>query len=266
MTGPYASGTAPVITTAALCPSPPLLHPAVTGGDPVLPELRAACAEVARRLVNDAPELIVVIGPADATGAWDAASRLDPSRYAPGTARTGTRSLPLPLGLGAMLLDQAGYRGPRALRAVSHDEPAGACASLGAELAGSGARTALLVMGDGSARRTLKAPGYLDPRAAAFDADVETAVREGEISRLQQLDANLARDLMATGRPAWQVLSGALVTRRPVTEVLYCDAPFGVGYLVAYLRSRQQIATGPAASPRVARKRQNHPLRPDSAD
>ena len=225
-----------MITAAALCPSPPLLHPAVTGRDPVLPELRAACAEVAGRLARDEPELIIVIGPADATGAWDTGSRLDPSRYAPGIARTGRRLLPLSLGLGAMLLDQAGYRRPGVLQAVSSDEPAEACVRLGAELAGSGRRTALLVMGDGSARRTLKAPGYLDPRAAAFDATIESAVRDGELIRLRRLDEKLARELMVTGRPAWQVLAGALGARQPVTEVLYCDAPFGVGYLVTYLR------------------------------
>jgi hypothetical protein len=94
-------------------------------------------------------------------------------------------------------------------------------------------------MGDGSARRTLKAPGYLDPRAAAFDTAIESAVRDGELTVLRRLDEKLARDLMATGRPAWQVLSGALGTRRLVTEVLYRDAPFGVAYLVAYLRPPQ---------------------------
>jgi hypothetical protein len=42
---------------------------------------------------------------------------------------------------------------------------------------------------------------------------------------------------MATGRPAWQVLSGAWPGQgNDDAEVLYCDAPFGVGYLVAYLR------------------------------
>ena len=134
-----------------------------------------------------------------------------------------------------MLLDQAGYRGPRRLQAVGQDEPADACAKLGAELAGSGARTGLLVMGDGSARRTLKAPGYLDPRAAGFDSGVERAIRAGDLAVLLELDQALARDLMVTGRPAWQVLAGAMPAPAPATEVLYCDDPFGVAYLVAYL-------------------------------
>ena len=245
------------IAAAALCPSPPLLCPQLTGRRPVLPELRAACAEVVGRLLGQDPDVVVVVGPGAATGTWDAGSRLDLSALAPGIAEGGRGTaiaeggrgtaiadggrsgVPLAVGLGAMLLDQAGYRGPRHLQAVGRDEPAGACAKLGAELAGSGARTALLVMGDGSARRTLKAPGYLDPRAAGFDSGVERAIRAGDLAALLELDQALARDLMATGRPAWQVLAGALPAPAPATEVLYCDDPFGVAYLVAYLRPRE---------------------------
>ena len=226
------------MAAAALCPSPPLLCPQLTGRRPVLPELRAACAEVVGRLLGDDPELVVIVGPAAATGTWDPGSRLDLSAFAPAIAGARTGAAPLALGLGAMLLDQAGYGGPRRLQAIGQDEPASACAKLGAELAGSGARTALLVMGDGSARRTSKAPGYLDPRAAGFDAAVERAIRAGDLAALLELDQALARDLMATGRPAWQVLAGAMPAPAPATEVLYCDDPFGVAYLVAHLRPR----------------------------
>ena len=181
----------------------------------------------------------MIVGPANATGPWNAGSRLDLAAFAPGIAGTGTSRTPLALGLGAMLLDQAGYSGPRRLLAVGRDEPARACAKLGAELAGSGAATALLVMGDGSARRTLKAPGYLDPRAEGFDSGVERAVRRGDLAALLELDEGLARDLMVTGRPAWQVLAGAMPAPAPACEVLYCDDPFGVAYLVAHLRPRE---------------------------
>jgi hypothetical protein len=227
-----------MIAAAALCPSPPLLCPQLTGRTPVLPELRAACAEVVGRLLGENPDVVVVVGPGVATLPWDAASRLDLSAFAPAIAEGGGAGVPLALGLGAMLLDRAGYRGSRHLQAVGRDEPAGACAKLGAELAGSGARTGLLVMGDGSARRTLKAPGYLDPRAAGFDTEVERAIRAGDLAALLEVDQALARDLMATGRPAWQVLAGAMPAPAPATEVLYCDDPFGVAYLVAYLRPR----------------------------
>jgi hypothetical protein len=255
-----------VITAAALCPSPPLLHPALTGREAVLPELRAACAQAVSWLLRDDPGEIVVVGPAAPTPEWDAAGRLGPAAFAPVPGRTDPasapaakpgrtdpasapaaepgragarlRSLPLSLGLGAMLLDQAGYHGRRRLLATGQDEPAPACAGLGASLspASASGQTALLVMGDGSARRSLKAPGYLDPRAAAFDAEVERAVRTGDLGALLRLDQALARDLMATGRPAWHVLAGAMGELAPVAEVLYCGDPFGVAYLVACLQ------------------------------
>jgi hypothetical protein len=288
-----------VIVAAALCASPPLLHPALTGRAAVLPELRSACAEAVARLLREGPEVIVVVGPAAATGEWDAAGRLDAAAFAPGAAvwgpaavsgpavsgpavsgsvaMGGAGTLPLSLGLGVTLLDQVGYRGVRRLFAVGPDAPTGACAALGAELAVGAGRTALLVMGDGSARRSPKAPGHLDPRAEPFDAGVEQAVRAGRLGALLELDEALARDLMATGRPAWQVLAGAMphglgpdgagpdgagsdgagpddvgvvdgtgpdgvrVDGALMTEVLYCDDPFGVAYLVACLRPRRRL-------------------------
>jgi hypothetical protein len=235
-----------VITGAALCPAPPLLARELTGLDPVVPELRSACAAAVERLSQGKPEVIVVAGAAASTGTWDAGSQLDLAAFAPAMARVGTRGLPLSLGLGALLLDQAGYQGRRILQAVGVHEPAGACLRLGARLRNSGERTALLAMGDGSARRSLKAPGYLDARAAAFDADVERAISEGDLDALQRVDHKLARDLMATGWPVWQVLSGAMHHLAPTTEVLYADDPFGVAYLVAYFTPRRAPLSGPS--------------------
>jgi len=68
-----------VIVGAALCASPPLLHPALTGRAVVLPELRAACAEAVARLLRSDPGLVAVVGPAAATGDWDPSGRLDPA-------------------------------------------------------------------------------------------------------------------------------------------------------------------------------------------
>ena len=91
----------------------------------------------------------------------------------------------------------------------------------------------MLVMGDGSARRSVSAPGHLDDRAVPFDDAVERAVRDGDLAALGALDPGLARELMVTGRPAWQVLAGAWGPEKPATQVRYADDPFGVAYLVA---------------------------------
>jgi len=271
-----------VITSAALCPGPPLLVRELTGADPVLPELRAACAEAVATLLRDRPDVVAVVGPGPGTGPWPGDGRLnvaafgglpaaaanaadpnaadphaadphaatphaaDPHAATPDAADSdgaapddadARPTLPPGPGIGAYLLDQAGYRGERLIWSVSADEPVAGCRKLGADLAGRDTRTGLLVIGDGSARRGPRAPGHFDERAAAFDAAAQRAVRAGDTRALLDLDPGLARDLMATGRAAWQVLAGALEGGTSLSvEVPYAGDPFGVAYLVATLR------------------------------
>ncbi|MGH3284578.1 MAG: hypothetical protein ACRDPD_07840, partial [Streptosporangiaceae bacterium] len=105
----------------------------------------------------------------------------------------------------------------------------------GNPLAAAAPRVAVLAIGDGSTRRGPAAPGYLDERAVPFDDAVQQAVRDGDMAALAALDPGLARDLMVTGRAAWQVLAGAFAGARPATEIRYVGDPFGVAYLVATL-------------------------------
>jgi hypothetical protein len=237
-----------VIARAAVCPSPPLLARELTGRAEVLPELRDACAAAVADLLAAAPDVVAVVGGGQETATWDPEDRLDLSAYAPGYARSapgvpaggrGKPGLPLAVGIGALLLDEAGYAGPRLLQAVDEAATAEACLRLGRDLAAASPRVALLAVGDGSARRGLAAPGYLDERAVAFDDAVRRAVREADMAALAGLDPDLARDLMATGRAAWQVLAGAcdgaFAAAPPATEIRYAADPFGVAYLVAVL-------------------------------
>ena len=240
-----------MITQATLCPWPPLLVRELTGADPVLPELRAACAGAVAALLADGPDEVAVVGPGTVTASWPGHGRLNVAAFGgPRAGFQGSASarpagaggdrpvLPPAPGIGAYLLDQAGYAGERLIWSVSAGEPVAGCRKLGADLAGRDARTALLVIGDGSARRGPRAPGHFDERAAAFDAEVERAVRAGDTQALLDLDPALASELMATGRPAWQVLAGALESARPLSvAVRYAGDPFGVAYLVATLRS-----------------------------
>ena len=107
-----------MITAAALCPGPPLLARELTGADPVVPDLREACRQAVAGLLASHPELVAVVGAAGQTADWDPAGRLDLAPYAPMLGRGGPGGgppLPLSLGLGTDLLDQAGYSGPRVL-------------------------------------------------------------------------------------------------------------------------------------------------------
>jgi hypothetical protein len=234
-----------VLITAALCPAPPLLARELTGASPVLPELRQACLDAVTAALAPGPGLVAVVGTAGRPGRWNGGGQLDLSPFAPPLRGTAPPGLPVALGLGTRLLDQAGYRGPRVLHSVTEDQSPAECASLGGELASMDDRVALVVMADGSARRTLKAPGYLDERSEPFDASVERVIRSGDLGGLLSIDAELASELMATGRPGWQVLAGAAAGQRADCEVRYRDDPFGVFYLAASLACAPPEAAGP---------------------
>jgi hypothetical protein len=249
-----------VIVSAAICPSAPLLARELTGQAGLagragqrpepLRELRDACAAALAALLAAAPDLVVVTGPTAVTADFGHRGRLDLAPYAPALRRAsdGEPALPLSLGIGARLLDEAGYAGPRSFRGIGVSAPAEDCLRLGRQIAASarcfpGQRIALLAVGDGSARRSVSAPGYLDERAAPFDESVTRAVRDGEPAALAALDQELAADLMADGRAAWQVLAGALTAEGATSrglrgDVLYADAPLGVAYLAAVLTPR----------------------------
>lgn len=79
--------------------------------------------------------------------------------------------------------------------------------------------TGVLVVGNGSATRTEKAPGHFDPRAEAFD--------DGLRADLGSADPTLAAALWA------DVAALALLPPLSEGEVLFDAAPFGVHYWVA---------------------------------
>jgi hypothetical protein len=223
-----------MITHAVLCPSAPLLLPELAGADRDAAAVREATETALRWLVDARPDLVAVVGVADRTASWPAHARADITRYGlagPSPAATA----PPTVGLAALLLDRVGYQGRLALQTVRHDAVREQCLALAADLAALADRVGLVVVADGSARRTLKAPGYLDPRAEPYDAAVEAAVRAGQLDDLARLDPALAEELMAPGWAALQVLAGAFAGVRPQSTVRYAEAPFGVGYLVATL-------------------------------
>lgn len=89
----------------------------------------------------------------------------------------------------------------------------------------------VLVVANGSARRSEKAPGHLDERAAAFDAELEKALRCGDVDALRGLDRELAGELMV-GNPEGLAGLGDVIAPGVGAEVDYADDPFGVQYWV----------------------------------
>jgi hypothetical protein len=149
------------------------------------------------------------------------------------------------LALGAQIAREAAARtdaqpAPRAApaTALSASDPAARAASATAPSAGDpaslgGPPTALLVIGDGAATHTEKAPGYLDERAGPFDDAVAAALAAANPAALAALDPVLAAELWVAGRAPWQVLAGATEDGTWTGELLHSSRPFGVGYHVA---------------------------------
>lgn len=218
-----------MITAAVVCPHPPLLLRGATGGPiPEVEALRAACAAALEAL--DGSDVIAIVGRAPQTRRYDPALAPPTARFTvrPGVARPA-EVLPLSLGVGLEL--SAGR--PVELWGLAADEPTAGCVALADELTARPDRIGLLVMGDGSARRGEKAPGYLDARAVPFDDSIGAALHAGDSAALLNIDRELATALLVAGVPAWLVLAASFSGRRPATKIWYRDAPFGVWYAVA---------------------------------
>jgi hypothetical protein len=222
-----------VIQGAVFCPHPPLLVPQVAqGAAPELDDLRGACRTAIRRVAPRGP--IVVLGSGSGRQAHPPTARGTlagfgvPLEIGLGSDTAGAVELPLSLTIGAWLLRDAlgpesGATGWSVGPDGEHDP------SL---LAAGEKDCVLLVMGDGSARRSIAAPGYLDERAAEFDADVAAALRSGSGDRLA-VDLELGDELLASGPRVWREAARLLGAAEFNAELLYDAAPYGVGYFVA---------------------------------
>ncbi|MEU7804486.1 class III extradiol dioxygenase subunit B-like domain-containing protein [Micromonospora arborensis] len=251
------------LVAAAVCPHPPLLVPEVAGSTaPELDDLRAACDTAVRRLLAAEPDTVLLLGTGPVTGPIHdpATGSLQPwgvDLDVPLVSGQPDRGavLPLSLTIGAWLLARHDPRKPstaaQATAAPATAAPVTAAqvsavqvaadagpaelAALADEINAAGDRVALLVLGDGSACRGEKAPGYDDPRARPYDQRVATALAEADLDGLLDLDPVLSAELKAAGRAPWQVLAGAARSAGGGWrgELLHDSAPYGVAYFVA---------------------------------
>jgi hypothetical protein len=235
-----------VLVAAALCPHPPLLVPEIAAGAAAeTAELRAAALAAVGQLAAADTDGIVVVGTGPAAGTARPGEQgtlagfgVDLTVSLGDGPEPSEPRLPLSLTIGAWLLREIGYSGGVHGRVVSASTSAAELAELGERMADWPGRTALLVMGDGTACLSEKAPGHLDPRAAGFDAAVVSALDTPDPEALLALDPALAAELQVAGLPAWQVLAGALRGGEWRSGLRYSAAPYGVAYHVAVWESQ----------------------------
>ncbi|MFT4286971.1 hypothetical protein [Nocardioides sp.] len=87
-----------------------------------------------------------------------------------------------------------------------------------------------VLVGNGSAKRTEKAPGYLDPRAEPFDAELRAALVAPSPADLRAVDDGLAKELWASTESFGELAD--LLEGARLVSVDYDDAPYGVQYWV----------------------------------
>ena len=213
----------------AVVPSALALLPEVVGRDDVLADLRERAVGVIASVCRDLPpagRVTLVVATDRATVASDVARP----------------ALPLGRRVGERLLAAAGVIPERVdVVEVGWDAPTEQCAALGASLAAADTPApagTLVVVADGSACRTEKAPGYLDERAFAVDDAIVAGLCRPEAQALLDLDPVVCAEVLAAGRAPLQVLAGYLAQHAAyglgaTNRVCHVEDPVGVLYVVA---------------------------------
>jgi hypothetical protein len=230
-----------VIVGVAVVPHPPLLVPELVAGAVAETEaVRRACLAAGKRLSALSRHWLAVAGDpvfhgltsADAVGTFRgygvdkivslaeerAGEEIDPG-------------LPLPVLVAGWLREQAGA-GQVVVQTIDPVGSVDDSRRVGERLARQNRPVGLLVLGDGSSRRPGPS-GRPDPRSVPYDAAVRDALATADVDALLGLDVELGAELDVSGRAAWQALAGAALGQSWRAELLYSDAPFGVGYHVA---------------------------------
>ncbi|PWV74615.1 Catalytic LigB subunit of aromatic ring-opening dioxygenase [Prauserella marina] len=218
----------------------------VPGSEDSTDEVRKACVAAAAELAASHPRWIAVaagIGKAiepSAVGSFRAyGADVRVALSAQPADASAPASLPLPALVAGWLRERAGATSVR-VELVPGDADPSECVALGERLASDTSDdTALLVLGDGSTRHDLSAPGWFDERAVPFDTEVADVLERADHAALLNIDPALAAELGAGGRAPWQVLAGlAGAGGHWRGELRYSAAPRGVGYHVAFWERR----------------------------
>ena len=228
------------IVGAALVPAAPVLLPALSGREHPAAAVLNAALEVMRQLIESDPAEVIVLAEADRDGVFDNSApwglhRLGGMRTSDEIDATAARvePLPVPLAIGAALLGTAGWTGPAAFHALDRSISPEAAIEYGRRLSSNALPVGLLLLGNGSACCTDKAPGSFHSGAQAFNEELTSMIRTGDQRIVEQLSAEAAAEQLSDIRVPLQVLAGAGSPDYLRRSIAY-DEPFmGVHYICA---------------------------------
>ena len=236
------------MTAIAFIPSTPLLVPDVSvDSSAELDALRLACSQAISVLVGNEPSAVAIVAPGPTTRIL--AGPLTGSFHGFGvdqtvtTARDSSTVDAIPVwwttALGVHALSRADWNGDVIAvevgpSAADVDE---AVVGLVTQL-GDGRTWAVVVVGDGSAALSVKAPGYLIPGAEDVDRALVGAVLSADFDGLRNTDLEQAHWAMVGGAGVWATIARAVAALGATSAgatitALYDDTPLGVRYVVA---------------------------------
>lgn len=260
------------IVFAGIAPHPPLLIPEV-GGTRIEQVSRSqrALREFSRRLLDSAPDSVVLISPHSpidphaftARGASQLAGDFR-EFYAPAVKLTFPNDLEMvdaikqaaaveglelrlhardyPLDHGALVplyyLHEAGWRGQTVVIGFtlgSNQEHLGFGRAIARAAGLINRRAAVLASGDLSHRLIVGGPYEFEPTAHLFDEQIVDAISRGDVTSIIDIDSDLRNRAGECGYRSIVIALGAAGDNLREGEVLNYEGPFGVGYLVAVL-------------------------------
>jgi len=230
------------VVGAALVPAAPVLVPGLSGHTRTAPEVRAATLEAIQRMIDAGVDEVAVLAEADRAGLFDSDAPWGLHRIGgmhsvsePGAGSAFDKPLTVSLAIGASMLRDAGWTGPTSLHALERAMSADAAAELGRRLEAKGRSVGLLLLGNGSACCTEKAPGSFHPEAETFNATLLAMIRQGDRAAMMELSAHDTADQLSDVRVPLQVFAGATAGHRFLSSITFADDFAGVYYICATL-------------------------------
>ncbi|WP_354054323.1 hypothetical protein [Dietzia sp. 2505] len=210
-------------TPVVLVPGAPVLVPELSGQAAAESAVQVDAALDLLRTASSGCDRVFVLG-SDPAGRSVGDVRSSLSRWGSavqvgrsGAVEAGYEDVPDAALIAWWLLDRAGIDTPRSFADVS----GGGRVSLPL-----GRDTLVVVVADGPASLTPRAPVPEDPRGVALDSDLTEWLRRG--GPLPDPGEAVAEAVGWWSRPAWLELAGMVEQRSAVESVSW--APFGVGY------------------------------------
>ncbi|MFZ4486131.1 MAG: hypothetical protein ACOYO9_06040 [Candidatus Nanopelagicales bacterium] len=230
------------VVGAVLVPAAPVLVPGLSGNAVPAPEARTAALGVIKRLIQAGPDEVVVLAEADREGSFDGSAPWDLHRLGgmpavgdPGAGGSYDQRLPVSLAIGASMLRDAGWTGSTSFQGLERTMSSDAATEVGRHLGATPRSVGLLLLGNGSACCTAKAPGSLHPRASAFNEALLAMIQQGNLAAMMELSADETADQLSDIRVPLQVFAGATSPRQFLGSIAFAEEFAGVQYICATL-------------------------------